>query len=210
MEVISIDLLQLLPHHEWSHYTWVCIDHFSHFVILAPLETKLLEAVAHALITDVFCLFSMPLALLSERSAEFKNYVLKVACKILLLQLTILSQMVEMTNKKIGSITSYYKFYATFMAGLVSSCCSFDKFFSLLFGTDMRLPYDVLSQPPSPVSNVDGYTIKQANVFAKNYMHHMWRWNHSNTSMQILLHMWRDVVMKLAWEHSSKLSAKFL
>ena len=57
------------------------IDHFSRYVILAPLTNKTAEAVAHALIAHLFCPYSVPRVLLSDNGAEFRNAILVEICK---------------------------------------------------------------------------------------------------------------------------------
>ncbi len=46
-DVVAIDLLQLPASNQGSRYLLVCVDNFSRFVILAPLQNKTAEAVAH-------------------------------------------------------------------------------------------------------------------------------------------------------------------
>ena len=70
MEVIVIDLLLLQPSHQGSYYFIVCVDHFSRFVIIVSLANKSVEAVAHALITRVFCLSPILRVLLSDYSGD--------------------------------------------------------------------------------------------------------------------------------------------
>lgn len=50
-ETVAIDLLQLPCSREGSSY--VCVDYFSRFVVLAPLDNKSSNAVAHALETHL-------------------------------------------------------------------------------------------------------------------------------------------------------------
>ncbi len=67
-DVVSIDLLQLPASHQGSWYLLVCVDHLFRFVVLAPLQNKTAEAVAHALITNLFCPYSTPRVLLSDNA----------------------------------------------------------------------------------------------------------------------------------------------
>ena len=39
-DVVAIDLLQLPTSHQGSKYLLVCVDHFSRYVVLAPLQEK--------------------------------------------------------------------------------------------------------------------------------------------------------------------------
>ncbi len=59
----------------------MCADHFSRFVILAPLQNKTAEAVAHALKSNLFCPYSTPRVLLSDNGAEFRNALLEEICE---------------------------------------------------------------------------------------------------------------------------------
>ncbi len=54
-DVVAIDLLQLPASNQGSRYLLVCVDHFSRFVILEPLQNKTAEAVVHVLIPNLFC-----------------------------------------------------------------------------------------------------------------------------------------------------------
>ena len=106
MHVIAIDLLQLALNQRRSYYVLVCVDHFSCFESLAPQVTKSVEAFSHALIIDVFCLFSTSHVLLSENGVECKNHMLKAGCNYFVIQTFIAAyhpvsnDLVERTNKK--------------------------------------------------------------------------------------------------------------
>ncbi len=75
-DVVAMDLLQLPASHQGSRYLLVCVDHFSRFVVLAPLQNKAAETVAHSLITNLFCPYSTPRVLLNDNGEEFRNAVL--------------------------------------------------------------------------------------------------------------------------------------
>ncbi len=55
-EIVSIDLLQLPPSYQGSKYLLVCVDHFSRYVVLAPLKEKTAAAVALALVSKKYML----------------------------------------------------------------------------------------------------------------------------------------------------------
>ncbi len=80
-DVVAIDLLQLPASNQGSWYLLVCVDHFSRFVILAQLQNKTAEGVAHALISNLFCPYSTPSVQLSDNGAEFRNALLEEICK---------------------------------------------------------------------------------------------------------------------------------
>ena len=73
-DLVSIDLLQLPKSQYGSRYLLVCVDHFSRFVVLAPLTDKSAAGVAHALITRLICPFTTPRVILSDNGAEFRDY----------------------------------------------------------------------------------------------------------------------------------------
>ncbi len=80
-DVVAIDLLQLPASNHGSRYLLVCVDHFSRFVNLGPLQNKTAEPVAHALISNLFCPYSTPRVLLSDNGTEFRNALLEEICK---------------------------------------------------------------------------------------------------------------------------------
>ncbi len=66
-DVVSIDLLQLPASHQGFKYLLVCVDYLSRYIILAPV------LIAHGLMTQLFCTYSTPRVLLSDKWAEFCN-----------------------------------------------------------------------------------------------------------------------------------------
>ncbi len=80
-DIVAIDPLQLPCSHQGSTYVLVCNDHFSQFVILAPLPTKSAPVVAHAIVSHLICPFTAPHVLLSDNRIEFKNAVLASVCE---------------------------------------------------------------------------------------------------------------------------------
>ncbi len=76
-EIVAIELLQLPASHQGSRYLLVCLDNFSRFVILVPLQNRIIEVVAHALITNLFCLYSTPRVLFSDIGTEIRNALLE-------------------------------------------------------------------------------------------------------------------------------------
>ncbi len=81
MYIVVIELLQLPAGNQGSRYLLVCVDHFSRFVIWIPLPNKTAEAVAHALISNLFCPYFTPRVLLSDNGAEFRNALLEEISK---------------------------------------------------------------------------------------------------------------------------------
>ncbi len=79
-DVVSVDLLQLPQSHHGSRYLFVCVDHFTRCVVLAPLKDKTATVVANALVTHLFCPFSTPRVILSDNGAEFRNGAVSEIC----------------------------------------------------------------------------------------------------------------------------------
>ncbi len=79
-EVVGIDLLQLQRSSQNSVYILVCVDHFTRFVVLAPLPNKSGVTVAHAIVSHLICHYTIPRVLLSDNGKEFKNQVLVDIC----------------------------------------------------------------------------------------------------------------------------------
>ncbi len=76
-DVVGIDLLQLPRSVQGSVYILVCVDHFSRFVVLAPLRSKSAVAIAHDIVSHPY---TTPRVLLSDNATEFKNQVLADIC----------------------------------------------------------------------------------------------------------------------------------
>ncbi len=58
----------------------MCVDHYSRFVVLAPIKNKTATFVAHALVIQLICPYTMPRILLSNNGAEFRNAILAEIC----------------------------------------------------------------------------------------------------------------------------------
>ncbi len=76
LDVVCIYLLQLPRSTQGSVYILVCVDHFSRFVVLAPLRNKSAVTVAHDIMSHLICPFTTPRILLSDNGKEFKNQIL--------------------------------------------------------------------------------------------------------------------------------------
>ncbi len=59
-DVVGIDLLQLPCSTQGSVYILVCVDHFSRFVVLAPIRNKSALTVAHAIVSYLICPHTTP------------------------------------------------------------------------------------------------------------------------------------------------------
>ncbi len=76
----GIDLLKLPRATSGYQYLFVCVDHFSRYVILAILHDKSAPSVAHALVTCVINPFATPKVIFSDNSTKFKNEFIAQLC----------------------------------------------------------------------------------------------------------------------------------
>ncbi len=60
LDVVGIDLLQPPRSIQGSFYILVCVDHFSRFVVLAPLRNKSAVTVAHAIVSHLIFPYTTP------------------------------------------------------------------------------------------------------------------------------------------------------
>ncbi len=155
------------------------MDHFSRFVILAPLQNKTGEAVAHALITNLFCPYSTPRVLLSDDRVEFRNALLVEICRQFNIKYTFTvtyhlssNGLVERANRKIlevlrptvGRLVGTWEDWVSHVAASIniSVCESTGKIpYSIVYGREKRLPYDLLEQQQTPVYNMENYSKRQ-------------------------------------------------
>ena len=235
-DVIAIDLLQLPASYQGSRYLLVCVDHFSRFVVLAPLANKTSEAVAHALISHVFCPYSTPRVLLSDNGSEFRNSLLEEICKQFNIKQTFTvtyhpssNGLVERANRKILEVlrpivcrlvSTWEDWIAHVAASINSSICeSTGKTpYSILYGKEKRLPYDLLTQPQKPVYNIDDYSKRQLKVFSdihKDVKHRLIASKTEMTNQQhrrsspVTIRVGESVMVKVP-ERNSKLAPKFV
>ncbi len=106
-DVVGLDLLQPPRGSQDSGYILVCFDHFSRFVVLAPLRDKSAATVAHALVSHLICPYMTPRVL----RTEFNNQVLADFCSQYGVKQTFITAhhpasngLVERTNMKILEI----------------------------------------------------------------------------------------------------------
>ncbi len=161
-DVVDIDLLQLPRSTQGSIYVLACVDHFSRFTVLAPLPNKYATTVAHAIVSHVICPYTTPRALLSDNGTEFKIQVLRDICAQFHIQQTFITShhpasndLVERTNRKVleilrhlaGHLQETWEDWLSHVAasinGSVSSSTGKTPHY-ILYGSQKRLPYDVL------------------------------------------------------------------
>ncbi len=64
-----------------AEYLFVAVDHFSRYLVLAPLFDKTARSVARAFTQHVICPFTTPRVLLSDNGTELKNEVIAEICQ---------------------------------------------------------------------------------------------------------------------------------
>ena len=184
-DTVSVDLLKLPRTHSGLQYLFVCTDHFSRFVVLAPLKDKAASSVAHAFITHVINPFTTPKVILSDNGAEFRNDLLAQLCLSFGIQQTFIvahhpasNGLCERANRKIlealrhvtDGLPQTWDQWLSHIAASINSAHNSSINESphfVLFGVDKRLPYDVLLSGPQPVYNSDDYVRVQLSCFQR-------------------------------------------
>ena len=234
-DTVAVDVLQLPMSHQGSGYVLVCVDHFSRFVVLVPLKSKTAEAVAYALVMNLICPYTTPKVLLSDNGTEFKNELIEHICLQYGIKQTFVTAyhpqangLVERTNRKIlETLRPFVNGFqyawedwlpqvAASINGSVNSSTGKTPYY-IVYGTDKRLPYDILTEAPYPVYNTDDFAAKQIHVFTEIYNQVRSQLAASRAEMIIKQHKHAkpialnvgDAVMLQEPERNSKLSAKF-
>ena len=65
-DAVGIDLLKLLRSTSGQQYLFICVDHFSRYVVLAPLQDKSAASVAGALVEHVINPFTTSRVIISD------------------------------------------------------------------------------------------------------------------------------------------------
>ncbi len=166
--MVGIDLLQLPRSAQGSVYILVCVDHFSRFVVLAPLRNKSAVTVAHAIVYHLICPYTTPRVLLTDNGTRFKNQILADICSQYFIKQTFITAhhpasngLVGRTNRKVLEILRHLAGHlhetwedwlsqvAASINGSVNSSTGKTLHY-IIFGYDKRLPYDVLLKSPFP------------------------------------------------------------
>lgn len=234
-DIVSIDLLQLPRSQNGSQYLLVCVDHFSRFVVLSPLEEKSAKCVAHALVTKLFCPYSTPRVLLSDNGTEFRNEILQGICTQYNIKHSYTvayhpssNGLVERANRKIldalrpvvNSLHDDWEDWLPHIGACINSsmCESTGKSpHYILYGEDKNLPYDLLARPQTPVYNVDDYVKQHMHVFKDIHANVRYRLKASRAEMMAQQHKRAtpvtiqvgDTVKIRQPDRISKLSPKF-
>ena len=235
-DVVAMDLLQLPKSRQGSQYLLVCVDHFSRFVVLSPVKAKTAPAIAHALVTHLFCPHTTPRVLLSDNGTEFRNALLSEICAKYNIKQTFTvayhpssNGLVERANRKILEalrhvVTSLHDNWEDWIPQVAacingSVCESTAKTpHYILYGIDKRLPYDLLAGPSKPVYNIDDYSSQHMRVFTDIHKKVREKLLASRNEMMQQQHKRAtpitfkvgDTVMVQAPPRESKLSPKFM
>ncbi len=183
MQLVSKFYSYLVAPKALSTYILVCVDHFSRFVVLAPLRNKSAVTVAHPIVSHLICPYTTPRVLLSDNGTEFTNQILADICSHYNIMQTFITAhhpasngLVERTNRKVleilwhlaGHLHETWKDWLSQVAasinGSVNSCTGKTPRY-IIFGYDKRLSYDVLVKSPFPLYNPGDYFELQLHSF---------------------------------------------
>ena len=81
-DTVGIDLLKLPRSTSAQQYLFVCVDHSSRYVVLAPLQDKSAASVARALVEHVINPYTIPRVIISDNGAEFWNAIIADLCAV--------------------------------------------------------------------------------------------------------------------------------
>ncbi len=177
-DTVAIDLLQLPSSSQGFSYVLVCVNHFSRFVILAPLLNKSVPMIAHALVIHFFCRCTTLFVLLSDNELEFKNEILKNICNQCNIKQIFTTAhypasngRVERSIRKIleillvaGHFQETWQDWLTHVAACINGTVNVSTGKTshyVVFGSEKRLLYDLLVQPRRLVYSLDGYAQNQ-------------------------------------------------
>ncbi len=214
----------------------MCVDHFTRYVVLAPLKDKTATAVAHALVTRLFCPFSTPQVLLSDNGTEFRYAVVAEICSQFGISQTFTAAchsasngLVERANRKIlevlrpivNDLLDNWEDWLPQIAASINSSVNDSTGKSphyILFGVDKILPYDLLTSSKQPIYNIHSYAELELHVFSK--IHSSVRQKLKATKCEMMANQHKraipvkikqgDAVMIQQSERISKLSPKFV
>ena len=234
-DAVAIDILKLPLTESGNEYLLVIMDHFSRFCILVPLPDKSAKTVARAIVDELICKFGSPKSLLSDNGGEFNNAILEEICGNFNIKKCNITPyhpasngLVERQNRKVLNslrhmITptshSWDKSMPMVASTLNSSINKSTKETPhfIIFGTDKRLPYSVLSVPSKPVYNLDDFAKTRLHDFQK--IHQYVQMNLTASKEEMLDQQHRiakninlelgDIVFEINQTRESKLDKRF-
>ena len=231
---LSIDVLKLPLTENGHQYLLVCVDSFSRYSILVPLKDKSARSIARALIDEVICRYSAPRVLLSDNGTEFNNTILKAVCDSFHVKKCNIIPYSPQVNGKVERANRCILDILRFIASSHSAwdeltplvACSLktaihssinDSPHFVLFGTDKRLPHELLSATPRPLYCHDDYVKHRLHVFQR--IHTSVRNNLSDSQQSMLKKQHQratareidigDIVFQRAHDRHSKLDPLF-
>ena len=203
---------------------------------MAPLKDKSASSVAHAFITHVINPFTTPQVILSDNGAEFRNDLLAELCTSFNIKQTFIvahhpasNGLCERANRKVlealrhvtDGLPHTWDQWITHIAASINSAYNSSINESphfVIFGTDKRLPYDILLDKPQPVYNSADYAKVQLSYFQRIHQAVRTHIQFSNSqciarqhnkSRPIKLEV-GDIVYLLNFSRDSKLAPKHL
>ena len=231
---LSIDLLKLPLTESGNQFLLVCVDSFSRFCILVPLKDKSARSVARAFIDEVVCRYAAPRVLLSDNGSEFNNAILQAVCDSFHIRKCNIIPYSPQANGKVERANRRILDILRFIANSTSAwddhiplvACSLNSAIHssinesphfVLFGTDKRLPHELLSSAPRPLYCLDDYV--KHRVHALQRIHTSVRDNLSDSQEAMLRQQHRrstsheigigDIVFHKVHDRHSKLDPLF-
>ena len=181
---VSIDVLKLPLTENGYQYLLVCVDSFSRFTILVPLKDKSARSVAQALIDEVICRYATPRVILSDNGREFNNAILQAVCDSFNIKKCNIVPYSPQANGKVERANRRILDILRFVTNADSAwdvqiplvACSLNSAFHssinesphfVLFGTDKRLPHELLSAEARPLYCFDDYVKSRVHTFQR-------------------------------------------
>jgi len=166
---VSCDTLSgFIPSPRGNRYILVFIDNFSRYCELVPVPDKSAHTIARAFYNNIICRYQSPQQLSSDNGTEFCNKILSQLCSLMnVKKVNILpyrpqaNGITERLNKTILNlmrtmITDHDDDWDLYLPIVQSAInCNYHSSLGdiphfLLFGTDKRLPYELLDAKPDP------------------------------------------------------------
>ena len=166
-ERLHIDLMGPLPKTTAGHeHILVCVDSFSRWVEAFPLHDQSAASVARVLHDEIFCRFGAPVSIVSDRGRNFLSKLCNAVCEIYKVSRHMTASYnprangcVERQNATIAQTlrmyidkdqTNWHLLLPTVLMSIRSSNnteTSGYSPFKMLFGDEMRLPFDTTLVP---------------------------------------------------------------
>ncbi|KAL5009348.1 hypothetical protein ScPMuIL_014929, partial [Solemya velum] len=161
-----IDFLKLSKTTEGYQYVLLVVDSFTRWVEAFPMKTQDSKSVARVLFEQVFSRFGAPKKLVSDLGKQFTSNLIQALCEIFDVQRCVTSayhpqsnSFCERNNRTLIQALRTYtdkdqdnwpsKIHGVLMALRNSNCSQSTEFspYFMVFGKEMRLPFDVAIAP---------------------------------------------------------------